>query len=733
MKKWTRRGFIVAGVLTGGTLAVGVAIRPGHRAPKLAQYVTEGDEVLVNAWVKVAPDNTITAIVPHCEMGQGVRTSLGMMLAEEMDANWDRVEVEEAPATKEYANHFIPQEFLAGGLEVPGFIQGTIDGIFMLMARNLTYQITGGSMSVRFTGRAGMQVAGAAARQMLLDAAAATWQVPAASLRTDNSFIYHDPSGKVAPYAEFAARAGSNPPPTRPKLKSPKDYKIMGKSIPRIDLPEKVTGQAKFGIDIHLPDMKYAAVKASPVLGNIVKTVDTKAALNMPGVLKILDMGTYVAVVASTYWQAKTALEAVNVEFSANESDLMSQQDIYTQFRRDMSAAISDSNEKEDVVLGDIDAAMKEAAETFEAEYQVPYLAHATMEPMNATANFQDGVCHVWSGMQDPLATRYACAEALGLGYEDVRTHNQLLGGGFGRRYYPDVAIQAAQVAQKTGLAVKVVWSREEDISQDFYRPACISRFRAGLDKGGVPIAWENQFVDKHDPVEASHIPYAIKNQYIHYTDSPTHVRFGAWRSVDHSQHTFFTESFIDELAHKSGQNGYEFRRSLLSSAPRFQAVLDEAAALGNWGHPSPAGIGRGIAIAESFQTIVAQVIEVDLREGTPKVTNVSVAADPGFAVNPDGFVAQMESGVIFGLTAALYGEISINNGAVEQSNFHDYEMIRMDTAPNIQVSILNSGTIMGGAGEPGTPPVAPALANAIFAASGKRIRQLPVKNFIFN
>lgn len=729
MGKWTRRGFITAGVLTGGVLAVGVGIRPGHRAPKLADMMTEDGETLVNVWVKIAPDNTVTAIVPHSEMGQGVFTSMAQMLADEMDADWDKVSFEQAPAHEEYANYALGREYIMGGANVPGFVQATIDGAFLTLAKGMSLQITGGSTAVRFTGEGGMRVAGAAAKEMIVRAAARTWGVPAGELRTEASYVRHDASGRSEPYAAFAVEAAKHAPPSQPKLKTRAEYKLMGQSLKRFDIPAKVDGTAEFGIDVDLPGMKYAAVMGPPVLGATVAGVDASAAGAMPGVVKVLNKETFVAVVADGYWQAQQAVNALDVAWTATEADGLDQAALFARFRGDMDEAVARGREKKDVSVGDARKAAEEAARVYEAEYTVPYLAHAAMEPLNATAWIHDGQLELWSGLQNPLAVRDELANELGFKKRDVTVHNTLLGGGFGRRSNPDYPLMAARIAEEFDGPVKMIWSREEDTTQDWYRPAVVSRFKAGLGEDGMPVSWENQFVHKNEPVEATHIPYKIDHQFIHYADSPNHVRFGPWRAVDHTQHGFFIESFIDELAHEAGMDGYEYRRRLVAHAPRYAKVLDVAAEAAGWGRELPRGHGLGIAVTDSFGTVVAQAVEVDCTGGQPRVLNVFAAADPGYVVNPDGFTAQMESGIIYGLTAALYGEISIERGRVMQSNFHDYRMVRMDEAPAITVELINSDARLGGGGEPGTPPIAPALADAIFQATGQRIRDLPIAN----
>ena len=729
MGKWTRRAFITTGVVAGGGLVVGVALRIGHRAPGLASLVTSEGETLVNAWVKVGTDNAVTAIVAHAEMGQGVHTSLAQMLADEMDADWSLVSMLEAPAQKGYANYPLGRGFLMPGVDVPEILVPTLDGAFMQIARVMNLQITGGSSSVRATGVYGMRVAGAAAREMLLGAAADVWEVPVNELIARQSFIEHAASGRRAPFAEFAEAAASVTPPAKPALKKPEEFQLMGKSLPRFDIPAKVDGSARFGIDAEVPGMKYASILRSPVFGGRLESLDDGVALAMPGVQAVIELDNAVAVVADGYWQANQALQKVVVQWDAKGNETVSQDELFARFGAALDGAEESGDWNDDVTIGDAPGAMA-AGEVIEAEYRVPYLAHAPMEPLNATAWHHDDICEVWTSCQNPLGFRGEIAQALDLDDEQVVLHNAYLGGGFGRRAQGDYAVQAALVARAAKVPVKLIWNREEDIRQDNYRPAVISRFRAALNADGVPIAWENAYVNKHEPAEAPHIPYAVANQLIRYVNSPTHVPFGPWRSVDHSQHGFFTESFVDELAGAAGKDSFEFRRDLLEVGSRERHVLELAAQKAGWGESVGEGRGRGIALQKSFGTIVAQVVDVTVTEGRVRVDRVVCAVDPGFAVSPDGLVAQMESGIVYGLTAALYGDIQVKNGAVVQSNFHDYKMLRMDEAPVIETHIINSGAAWGGAGEPGTPAIAPALTNAIFAATRTRVRQLPVKNY---
>jgi len=731
MGKWTRRAFITSGALLGGGLIVGVAIRPGNRTPKLAKFMQQDDETLVNAWVKIMPDNSTKVIVPHAEMGQGVHTVLPMMLADEMDADWSSVSMEQAPAHEEYATFHVARKFILPW-QAPGIVEDTLKGAFLQISKTMSLQITGGSFSVRSTGVLGMRTAGAAAREMLVAAAADRWNVPAAEIRTHNSQLFHDASNRQEPYAAFAEAAAAQQGPSQPKLKTPDQYKIMGQPIPRFDVPAKVDGTAVFGVDVDLPGMKYATVKASPVFGGTIVSMDASKAEKMNGVIKVVNLGNAVGVIADGYWQAKKAIATVDVKFTEGDADKLSSEEMFNKFTQDMDSAIANGDQQEDFSVGDASAVLAKADNLIEAEYRVPFLAHATMEPMNATAVVNGDKVELWSGLQNPLGTRDHIAKHFDYEKENVTINNVYLGGGFGRRATQDYPQQAVELAQTMpGVPIKMIWSREEDIQQDHYRPAVVSRFKASVDNEGNPTAWDNQFVDKHEPIEAPTTPYTIPNQFIHYADSPTHVRFGPWRSVDHTQHAFFTESFVDELAAKAGKDSYQYRRGLLSEQPRYRKVLDTAAKMAGWDDKTlPAGWGRGIAIQNSFNSIVAEVVEVDMTSGKPQVKNVYCAADVGFAMNPTGVKTQMESGIIYGLTAALFGDIEINKGAVVQSNFHDYHMLRMRDAPNIEVEIINSGEDIGGAGEPGTPPVAPALTNAIFAATGKRIRELPVSKY---
>lgn len=744
MGKWTRRAFITTGLVAGGGLVVGVAVRPGNQVGKIVAKTGEEGGKLVHSYVKIDTDNTVTAIVPHSEMGQGVHTALGQMLAEELEADWDLVKVEEAPAIGEYANYSLGRRYLMTGIDFPGMVIPSVDGLMMRVADSLDMQITGGSMSVRTSGILTMRVAGAATREMLQQAAAESWGVPVAEVIAENSHLSHPATNRKQPYSAFAAEVSQMTPEYNPTFKKPEDYKIVGTHVPRRDIPAKVDGTAQFALDVRLPNMVYATTVRSPVAGGSVVSIDDQAARAMEGVLDVMVVpvtssssmigpfttGESVAVVADSYWTASKAIEQLKIEWSEVGSETVSSDEIFAQFESDISAG---TERKADIEQGEVDSAFANAAKIIDADYHVPFLAHTCMEPLNATADVRNDSAEIWIGCQNPLGFRREVAASLGMDPDKVTLHNQLMGGGFGRKSRPDWAQQVAFISKAVGKPVQLIWSREEDVRQDFYRPAVQSRFRAAFDENDRLLAWENTYTNKNEPVEAPLIPYRVAAQNIGYVNSPVHVPFGAWRSVDHSQHGFFTESFVDEAAAAAGKDSYEFRASLLQDKPRQLAVLTRAAEEADWKRPLPAGKGRGISLQESFGSVVAQVVEVTVVDGQVSVDRVVAVIDPGLAVSPDGISAQIESGIIYGLTAALHGEITIEKGAVIQSNFHDYQAVRMNEAPLIETHVINSGHDIGGAGEPGTPGIAPALANAVFDATGIRIRQLPLSNFDLN
>ena len=734
IKKPTRRGFLIAGGLAGGGLLLGYAWSGPARLTLQDKAAARDSERFVTTWLKIAPDNVLTVYVPHSDMGQGVITALAMMAAEEMEADWSLVRAEQAPAEQAFANESLSQNF-TDGIAIPSFLTGINNAAWYGVAKLMHLQVTGGSSSVRWTGQHGMRVAGAAAKDLLIRAAARRWNVDPSECAARLSRVQHDASGKSATFAELAADAAELSPLSNPALKNAKDYRIVGKPIPRFDIPAKVDGSAKYGIDVHLPGMLYAAIKFVPVFGAEVVSYNEAEILKRPGVKKLVRLPVGVAVIANNFWRAKEAAAALELKIDAKGNDKRTTASIYAQHDKDIAA----DDSAKDVEIGDTEAALKGAGRLVEATYRVPYLAHACMEPMNCTVWIKaDGKAEVWVGAQDALGTRGRIAEIAGLSFDDVTLHPMLLGGGFGRRIpvrkgfadFPSEIDFAALIAKEVDAPVKLVYTRENDIQHDAYRPAVTSAFKVALDKEGLPIAWRNRYVTKDDPAEAAHIPYAVANQSIRSVESPTPVPRGPWRSVAHSQHTFFTESFMDELAHEAGEDPFEYRRALLKAKPRHLAVLELAAAKAGWGTPLPKGHARGIAIQEAFKTIVAEVAEVSVSHtGELKVHRVVAAVDCGRMINPNTVEQQVESGIIFGLTAALRGEITIENGAVAQSNFPDYEMLHMADMPSIEVHVIESGAELGGMGEPATPPIAAAVSNAVFAATGKRIRQLPLRN----
>ncbi|WP_298336588.1 molybdopterin cofactor-binding domain-containing protein [uncultured Erythrobacter sp.] len=732
LAKWSRRGFIGAGVLAGGGLLIGIGVRPGNPIGALAPKVTSGPgEQLVNSWVKIDTDNIVTAIVPHCEMGQGAHSVLAQMLADELDADWENVRVMQAPADGSYVVTDTARMFVAPfTMNAADWIEPTWNGLFTQVAKLADAMITGGSSSIRTTGQHSMRVAGAAARTMLVGAAADEWGVPVGEITTENSTLFHKASGKSAPYAEFATVAADQPMDQTPKLKTPDQYRLMGKSKARTDIPAKINGTAEFGID-SIPeglDLSYAAVVRPPVPGTTVVSMDASRAKQMKGVLQILNMDNFVAVVADSYWQAQQAMNTVQIEWSPSESPIKTMDDQYAAF----AAALDEAGETggdEAAAKGDAQGALSNAAKTIKAEYRAPYLAHSPMEPINCTAHVADGKCDIWASTQVPLMARSGVASTLGLSAENVTVHHPYLGGGFGRRLGADEMSMAARVAEATGYPVKMIWSREEDTQKALYRCADTARMRAGLDESGKLVAFDHAFTQRHDPAEAC-VPamYNIDNTSVRVATADLHLPFQAWRSVDHSQQGFFIESFIDEAAHAAEADPLEYRLEMLKGSPRHVAVLEKVREISDWDIPDAAGRSKGVAIVESFGTIVAEVIEVDMSSGKPKLVNAWAVCDAGYVMNPDGFKNQIEGGIIFGLTAAMYGELDLKDGAIVQSNFHDYKMLRMDEVPAIEVVIINSGDVpIGGAGEPGTPPAAPAFANAIYAATGKRLRDLPI------
>ena len=714
MNRWTRRTFIGAGTIAGGGFLLGTAgftFAPGRHSLVSAHAPENGQ---LTTWITVTPDNLVTILIPHCEMGQGTPTALAMMAAEELEADWSLVRVKEAPALDEYANGYVIRAF--GGNYIPAVMARGVDYGTYKIAQWFGFQVTGGSTAVRSTGEYGMRVAGAAAKEMLVGAAAKKFGVNASELTAKGSRVSHTASGRSASYGELAHDAAALSVPTSPALKNPDAFTIRRTSLPRFDIPSKVNGTAQYAIDFAIPGMLYAAVEMAPVLGGKLQSVDTAPAESMPGVKRVVKLESAVAVVADSFWRARRALAALKPQFDDAGHGDVSTDSIFAAF---------------DKALGEPPVMPAGAAKVVTADYRAPFLAHATMEPMVCTVRVDDTGVDVWTGVQDPLNARSVAAKAVGLDVDRVRLTNFMLGGGFGRRLpftfdYVDLAVRIAKDLSPT--PVKTIWTRENDLQHDYYRPAAMSRHAGALDANGVPLAASSNYAGGGDG-EAIFMPYAIAEMKTAEKKADHPIRLGQWRSVMNSQHGFFKESFVDELAHAAGKDPYEFRRGLLTDQPRFKAALEKVAAMSGWGSPLPAGEGRGIAVCECFGSIVAEVAHVAVSpEGRLKVLNVYAAVDCGDVVNMNGAAAQVEGGIVYALSAALLSEITIAKGQVVERNFRDYQMIHIADAPHIETAFIRSDAQLGGLGEPAVPPLAPALTNAIFAATGVRVRELPIK-----
>lgn len=714
LRKWTRRAFIGAGTIAGGGLVLGAGAMTF--APSRHSLVddTDPDIVQLTTWIVVSPDNHVTVMVPHCEMGQGIHTALAMMAAEEMDADWSLVQITEAPALDDYANGYVARA--VAGDSVPRMFERGFDYGTYRLTRFVGLQVTGGSMSVRGTGQFGMTIAGAAARDMLIAAAAEKFGVRASECQAQKSRVVHAASGKSASFGELAASAARMPVPVKPALKDPARYTVRHTSTPRRDIPSKVNGSAKYGIDVVVPGMLYAALDLAPVYGGKLVSVDSGPAEAMPGVKRVVRLEEGVAVVADSYWRARTALAKLKPEYTDAGHGNVSTATIFAAF---------------DAALG-APPELPSGAKVITADYKVPFLGHATMEPMACTARVDDAGAEIWAGSQDPLNARSTAAKALGISYDKIRYTNFALGGGFGRRLpynldYIGLGVLVAKAMSPT--PVKTVWSRENDIQHDYYRPAAMSRFAGALDSGGRPLAIKSSYAGGGDG-ESVFMPYRIPDLDADARDAKHPIRTGPWRSVLNSQHGFFKESFIDEMAQAAGKDPYRFRLDLLNDQPYFRGALERVAAMAEWGTPLPAGEGRGIAITKCFGSIVAQVAHVAVSpDGQLRVRHIYCAVDCGPVVNTDTAAAQAEGGIIFGLSAALVGEITIAEGKVVERNFRDYRMIKIADAPLVTVEFMQSGAPIGGLGEPCVPGVGAAVANAIFAACGIRVRELPIKN----
>lgn len=705
-----RRAFLKVSAAAGGGLLISLYL-PEFDSSKQTQAAPA--TFAPNAFVRIGTDESVTVIVNKSEMGQGVYTSLPMLLAEELEADWSKIKVESAPVDAAY-NH-------------------TSFGI----------QMTGGSTSTASEWER-FRKAGATARVMLIAAAAQNWQVEPQSCRAENGYVMHPASGRRASFGSLADAAAKIEPPKDVTLKDPSAFKLIGKATRRLDTPAKVNGSAQFGLDVKIPGMLTAVIARPPVFGGKVATLNAEAARAVPGVKNVMQVPSGVAVIADGFWPAKLGRDKLEIKWDEGPNANLS-----TAGMREQYATLAQKPGAIARKVGDPAKALAGATKTITAEYEVPYLAHAMMEPLNCVVDLRADHCEIWTGTQFQTVDRMAAAAVAGLKPEQVQIHTMLLGGGFGRRANPasDFIVEAVQVAKALKAPVKVVWTREDDISGGWYRPMWYDRIVAGIDVLGSPIAWTHTIVGQsimegtpfaafgiRDGIDGSSVEgaadllYGIPNLQVDLHTPKIGVPVMWWRSVGHSHNGFAVEAFFDEVAHAGGKDPVELRRALLVKQPRMRAVLDLVAEKANWGKPLPAARGRGIATHFSFDSYVAQVAEVSVdKSGAVRVHRVVCAVDCGRVVNPDSVKAQMEGGIIFGLTAALKDEITLDKGRVQQRNFRDYPMLRINEAPEIVVHIVPSTENPTGVGEPGVPPVAPAVANAIFAATGKRVRKLPI------
>jgi isoquinoline 1-oxidoreductase beta subunit len=693
-------GGLTVGFYVGGTTfiekALGALPAPGQ----------------VNAFVQISPDGIVTVISPKTEMGQGTHTGVAVLVAEELGVDWQDVRVEHAPSLPQYRAEGFPGSPPA--------------------------QVTGGSSSIS-RGFDAFRQAGAIARDMLRQAAANKWGVDMAEVTAANGALAHV-SGTSATYGEMADAAGKLTPPESAAVKDPSEWTLIGTSPQRVDTASKTDGSAVYGIDIQIDTMLIGTVRQAPVFGGTLRGVDPAPALSVKGVAQVVPLDNAVVVLADSYWTALKGLEKLAPDWDLGVNVAESDSTIETELDR----GIAGQNEV-GVNTGDVDAAFAGAAKIVEADYEVPYLSHSPMEPMNATVWAKDGTAEVWAPVQVQTRTQQVVAEALGLKPDDVMVYTPQLGGGFGRRLQPDFAAQAALASKAAGRPVKLVWSREEDTRHSYYRPRAKIKFRGAVDGSGKPTAMDVVMAEdsavagfgRGNPRMKAMVgrfasgwltgeAYNVPNARFSYYHPELLVPIGAWRSVQFSHNGFFGESMIDELAHAAGQDPMAFRRAQAAN-PRYTAVLDKVAEMSGWGRNLPKGHGLGVAMVESFGSIVGEVMEVSVDGKDIRAHNVWCAIDCGLAVHPKSVMAQMESAITYGLSAAYYGEINIEDGRVVQSNFDGYDMVRIGQAPEIEVEVINSGAEMGGAGEPGLPPIAAALTNAIYAASGTRIRKLPL------
>jgi isoquinoline 1-oxidoreductase subunit beta len=704
---FSRRSFLVGVSAVGGGLALSLAVpfEPARTTEKASE---------VNAWLLIGPDNSVVIRIARAEMGQGAQTGLAMLVAEELECDWSKVRTE-----------FVsPQENVRRGR-----VWGDMS--------------TGASRSIA-SSQSYLRQAGAIAREMLITAAAARWSVSPAECDAAMSVITHWPTGRTVRFGAVAEDAARVEPPADVKLKDPGEWKLAGTPRRRLDVPDKVTAKTVYAIDVRLPGMLYAALAHCPAFGGVLKAVDENAIADMPGVRRVVRMADAVAVVADSWWRAKRALDALPIEWDARGNDHVSSASIAEIVRTGLDAEKSQIGRSD----GDVAAGLQQAVRRVEADYEVPFLAHATMEPQTCTAVVTNGRVEVWAPTQGPMTALATAAGAAGVPNENVVIHTTMLGGGFGRRgAIQEYVRQAVLIAKEVDAPVKLLWSREQDIKHDYYRPYGRARVVAGLDADGMPIAWKIRlagpsfvhglvpgfgmsFVDRTFLSGlADEMVYDVPNYLVDYVVQQLPVPLGVWRAINYTQNTFYKESFVDEMAHAAGIDPYLYRRRLLRNDAKHLAVLDAAAKKADWFGPLPQGVCRGIAITAACGSLCAQVVEASVERGNVRVRRVVSALDPGHVVNPLSIEMQTQGAIVYALTAALIGEITVKDGAVVQSNFDDYEMLRMADVPMVETVLVPSGDFWGGAGEPPVPPLAPALCNAIFAATGKRVRSLPIRN----
>lgn len=723
-----RRAFLIGGVAIVGGAIFAVEWLDGSEARKAARLTAGKGETGFATWLKIGTDDTVTLISPHIDFGQGSHTALAQMLADEIDADWSKIKVEQAPADLAFANAPLAKAFIMGDAQVPAFLTGLVNSSFSLIARSLPVQITGGSTAIRFTGQHGVRVAGAAVRTALIATAANRLGVPASELTTENARVIHAKSGKSVRYGEIAEEAAGRSLDNTPTLKTRKDYRFIGKPIRRFDIPGKVDGSAQYGIDFTLPEMRVATLAMAPVRGGKLVSVDPAPALAIKGVEKVLSLDDAVVVIATGYWPALKGVRALTPKFSDGGHAQVSSATIFADQDKLRTAGKPDNK----AGTGDPKAVFaKGGTKMLSADYRLPFLHQAMMEPFVLTAHHKDGKLDIWGGMQDPLSTRMIAAKVSKLGADHVAFHPMIMGGGFGRRFpdYSQIINQVTEVAMQVPYPVKLIWSREEDVKQGAYRPQSSAKLQAALGSDGKIAAWQTDYAQFTDAESETVFPYDVPATARHHYKYISNQVDAYWRSVNSTQHGFYNESFIDELAHMAGVDPYEFRRRHLKPGSRQLAVLDLVAKRAGWGTPMPAGSARGIALVESFGTIVGEVVEVSMNpDGTPKVGKVYAVVDCGTTINPLNAEAQIQGGITMGLSSALGEAITIEGGKVMQSSFPDYPVLQLAGAPTaIDVHFIESDAPVGGIGEPGLPPAAPALANAIFAATGKRVRQLPI------